>query len=465
VATLNFGRVGFVNKGAYVDATELLPHKVNDIVQYNNGTYACIQAHSSTQLPTNISYWQKWADYGIHTVSDISSTVNGSADSQYINYFPGTSGLSTGYLSIKITGLVSATYSSVDLGYMEITVVQDDRDRTLGTNPPSYKFMIKGNMDSGVWYNTQAIYLGSSINIPINVRFTRTATDAYIEIGETTSQWYYPIVEVSHVVGYAVSGYTPIFLATIQASLMGTTIDSIILASFYKEDSLGTPIASASTTTIGTLGGGDSLHITGTTTINSFGVSTTGALRIITFDDSLTLTHNNTSLILPTSANIVTAVGDVAEFICENGTSGYWRCIGYQRKDGTALKIISIPSSAVGITQAAGTNTTQLATTAFTKAEIIATVSGANISASTNGYQKLPSGLIIQWGSFNQTAQSTSFNFPISFPNNCFVVTATLQGNASQSASAIINVSVSGAASMRDSVVTNLGISYIAIGN
>ncbi|MCX6062240.1 MAG: hypothetical protein NT103_08335 [Campylobacterales bacterium] len=43
------------------------------------------------------------------------------------------------------------------------------------------------------------------------------------------------------------------------------------------------------------------------------------------------------SLILPTGANIVTAAGDTAEFICEHGANQYWRCTGYQRKDGTAL--------------------------------------------------------------------------------------------------------------------------------
>jgi len=49
------------------------------------------------------------------------------------------------------------------------------------------------------------------------------------------------------------------------------------------------------------------------------------------FDAALTLTHNGTSLILPASTNIATAGGDVAKFVCENGASGYWRCIGYTK--------------------------------------------------------------------------------------------------------------------------------------
>lgn len=57
--TLNLGRVGFVNKGAWADGV----HKINDTVTYNNGTYACILAHTSTAgdiIPTNTTYWQEW---------------------------------------------------------------------------------------------------------------------------------------------------------------------------------------------------------------------------------------------------------------------------------------------------------------------------------------------------------------------------------------------------------------------
>lgn len=95
------------------------------------------------------------------------------------------------------------------------------------------------------------------------------------------------------------------------------------------EDRLGTAIASAATTTIGTVGLGDTIHITGTTTITSLGVSVTGVRRTIVFDGALTLTNNATSLKLPAGLSIATAAGDVAEFVCENGASGYWRCVSY----------------------------------------------------------------------------------------------------------------------------------------
>jgi hypothetical protein len=164
--------------------------------------------------------------------TDSNGATQSSTDSRHVNYFTGTAGLSTGYLSVKINGLVTATAATVDLGFMEITITQDDRDHSSATNPASYKFMIKGNMDAGVWYNTQALLLGTSTTVPINVRFTRTATDAYIEIGDTGTNWYYPTVEVSHVSSYILAGYTPSFATTIQASLLGTTAtDSIISAS------------------------------------------------------------------------------------------------------------------------------------------------------------------------------------------------------------------------------------------
>ena len=42
-------------------------------------------------------------------------------------------------------------------------------------------------------------------------------------------------------------------------------------------------------------------------------------------------------------------------------------------------------------------------------------------SLTGNGWQKLSGGLIIQWGTYNANAEST-FNFPIAFTRECFVV-------------------------------------------
>jgi len=56
-------------------------------------------------------------------------------------------------------------------------------------------------------------------------------------------------------------------------------------------------------------------------------------------------------------------------------------------------------------------------------------------SLSTNGYQIMPGGLIMQWGkidtiNFNQTNQGP-YLFPVSFPNNCLnIVTTIIRGTA-----------------------------------
>jgi hypothetical protein len=58
--TLNLGRIGIVNKGAYIGGTTI--YKVNDICMYNNSVYICIQAHSTNHLPTDVLYWTAWID-------------------------------------------------------------------------------------------------------------------------------------------------------------------------------------------------------------------------------------------------------------------------------------------------------------------------------------------------------------------------------------------------------------------
>lgn len=53
-------------------------------------------------------------------------------------------------------------------------------------------------------------------------------------------------------------------------------------------------------------------------------------------------------------------------------------------------------------------------------------------SLTTNGYQKLPGGLILQWGITASIPQDSTLtvNFPISFPNTVLNVNITGQGNS-----------------------------------
>lgn len=81
------------------------------------------------------------------------------------------------------------------------------------------------------------------------------------------------------------------------------------------------------------------VEITGTTTITSLGTGT-NRVRIIRFAGALTLTHNASTLILPTGANITTAAGDVAVAVSD-GSSNV-RVVSYMRADGTALSATTL---------------------------------------------------------------------------------------------------------------------------
>jgi len=58
------------------------------------------------------------------------------------------------------------------------------------------------------------------------------------------------------------------------------------------------------------------------------------------------------------------------------------------------------------------------------KGRVTAAANGAFPFTGTSGYQKLPSGLILQWGSFSTNGQAITF--PLTFPNALFIITTTL---------------------------------------
>jgi hypothetical protein len=87
-------------------------------------------------------------------------------------------------------------------------------------------------------------------------------------------------------------------------------------------------------------------------------------------------------------------------------------------------------AQAVAAVAAALANTGNIAFT-YAGGAISANTAGATAnswsqSLTANGYQKFPSGFIIQWGSFTlPSAGATSVTFPLTFPNNCFSVVPT----------------------------------------
>ena len=85
MATIDLGRVGFVNKGTY---SGVFAYKLNDVVVYNSGTYACIQANTG-QLPTVTAYWQVWVSNDkapLDSPALVNPTINGVAQSGYSGF-------------------------------------------------------------------------------------------------------------------------------------------------------------------------------------------------------------------------------------------------------------------------------------------------------------------------------------------------------------------------------------------
>lgn len=78
-------------------------------------------------------------------------------------------------------------------------------------------------------------------------------------------------------------------------------------------------------------------------------------------------------------------------------------------------------------TAAVNTSTTQLATTAF---------ANPGASLGNDGYHKLPSGLIMQWGRYTSSMSSeasVTISFPLAFPSACYMAQATILNSAASS--------------------------------
>lgn len=161
-----------------------------------------------------------------------------------------------------------------------------------------------------------------------------------------------------------------------QTKIKGSMIESGGVL-FAADVHAVTDVASASTCDIGAAAT-DRVRITGTTTITSFGTSA-NRVRLIHFADALTLTHNATTLILPGSANVVTAAGDT--MIASSDGSGNWRALAYQRAALTPTTTATDSTSGV----------VELATTAEAEAgtDTARAVTPAGLLAATTGVETI----------------------------------------------------------------------------
>lgn len=93
----------------------------------------------------------------------------------------------------------------------------------------------------------------------------------------------------------------------------------------------------------------------------------------------------------------------------------------------SGLTSLTIPSTAIATTQAVGDSSLAVATTAFVNAEIAndisSTFSGANQSLGSSGFQVLPGGLILNWGSASVLNDATTtINFPKAYTTSVYNV-------------------------------------------
>lgn len=114
-------------------------------------------------------------------------------------------------------------------------------------------------------------------------------------------------------------------------------------------------VPSAATVDIGAASA-NTVLVSGTTAISSFGVASSGSRRNVIFQGSLTLMHNASTLQLPGGANIQTASGDSAELVSFG--AGNWFCIRYTLANGKPLKFSYDRSNSVGtVSQISGVPT------------------------------------------------------------------------------------------------------------
>lgn len=118
------------------------------------------------------------------------------------------------------------------------------------------------------------------------------------------------------------------------------------------------------------------------------------------------------------------------------------------------------------------------ATQTFNVSPAVSTNEAVNLgqftsSLGANGYQKLPSGLIIQWGNNSVPGQSVDavITLPLAFPNSFLAVVATLGSSLGGTSNVVgIGAAPNGTKTSFDVTVpsnstTGAGFSWLAIGN
>lgn len=143
----------------------------------------------------------------------------------------------------------------------------------------------------------------------------------------------------------------------LMKAVLKASLPNLTRATYLEQDRVD--LASATTPDLSTPAS-NYINITGTTQIDGFATEPSGFLRLLRFNASLTLNYNATSLILPTSDDIITLAGDHAWAMSRG--SGNWTIIAYVRANGKPLAdVFPVPQPISGDTgfvlQATGAGT------------------------------------------------------------------------------------------------------------
>ncbi|KVM69845.1 hypothetical protein WJ61_22430 [Burkholderia ubonensis] len=137
---------------------------------------------------------------------------------------------------------------------------------------------------------------------------------------------------------------------------------------------------------------------------------------------------------VPLTASATLTASQTGSFIEARGTSGYSIALPSPLTPGLVFTIFNANSNSVtlstsiGAIYSANNSSSSYIMTVAQSAQLVSdgsnwvVISGQAVGALvTNGYQKLPSGLIIQWGGVQIPAGAMyTYNFPIAFPFACF---------------------------------------------
>lgn len=185
------------------------------------------------------------------------------------------------------------------------------------------------------------------------------------------------------------------------------------------------------------------------------------------FDTSTTTPTGSTRLnyngyLYPTYINL-SASTDTAttatHYYVETGSDGFVRPKSIANVKAELLASAALTGTTTAPTAAAGTNTTQVATTAFVLANSVQLTEFTQ-SLATNGYTKLPNGLILQWGSRPIGTGNVSVTFPLTFPTACTAVVVSGNYNGASWADTVTSKSTTGFSGWAQYTAST----YIAIG-